>query len=52
MQKESYPGTFQGHQHPQTALGNPKDKDPKNNQKGDYLSLPVPPHKLHQCIRR
>ena len=34
MQKQGNPGTLQRHQPVRTLLGNPKDKDPKNNQTG------------------
>ena len=34
MQKERHTSTFQRHQHTKEALGNPKDKDPQNNQTG------------------
>ena len=50
MQKESYPGTFQEHQHPQDSPRKLQGQGPQKQSNRDYLSLPVPPHKLHQCI--
>ena len=43
---------FKGTNTLRTALGNPKDKAPKNNQTGIIYHYQCPQHKLHQCIYR
>ena len=35
-----------------TALGNPKDKDPKNKSNRNHISLSMPPNKLPQWLHR
>ena len=52
MQKERNPGSFQRHQHPQNSIRKPQGQGPKNKSNRDYIPLPMPPHKLPQCIHR
>ena len=43
---------FKGTNTLRTALGNPKDKDPQNNQTGIIYHYQCPPNKLLQCLHR
>ena len=52
MQKERHPGTFQRHQHPQDSTRKPQRQRPKGQPNRHHIPLPMPPHKLSQCIHR
>ena len=52
MQKERNPGTLQRHKHPQDSTRKPQRQRPQGKPKRHHLPLPMPPHKLSQCIHR
>ena len=52
VQKERNPSTFQGHQHTKDSTRKLQRQGPQKQSNWYHLSLPMPSHKLPQCLCR